>query len=138
MPLREAKSWHVYRYQNPGSNFDGKHVLALLINTREIQGVLINSNYARSEHLKRVEARVRFDFLPRPNTSLRFDHLFRGQFEEFTQSEKEKKWVVTGRARYQVLTKALSSESYLLGEAKDRLWKENLAFLNHWARRERN
>ena len=137
MPIREAKAWHIYRYQKSGSEHDGKLVLALLADAGEICGVFINSEQARSEQLRQIEVRTRLDFLPRPSASIRFDTLICGGFAEFTVSDQEKKWVVTGRTRYQVLTKAISAESRLPRAAKRRLRRENLAFLNHWAPRMR-
>ena len=136
MPIRAAKAWHVYRYQNSSSEHDGKYVLALLVDAGEIHGVFINSEYARSEQLKKIEVRLRLDFLPRPKASIRFDTLISGSFEELDVRAKEKNWVVTGRSRYQVLNKAISAESRLSRTVKRRLRQENLAFLNHWARKE--
>lgn len=138
MPIREAKPWHVYRYQNSSGEHNGKYVLALLTDAGKICAVFINSEKAKSEQLRQIEVLTRLDFLPRPSASLRFDTLICGGFEQFTVSDQERKWVVTGRTRYQVLNKALSAESRLPGKMKRRLQQENLAFLNHWARRARN
>lgn len=137
MSIREAKLWHVYRYQRSSSDHDGKYVLALLVDSGEICGVLINSEKARSEQLRKIELHLRLDFLPRPSASIRFDTLIYGSFEDFTTNKAEQNWVVTGRARYQVLAKALSAESRLSGKVKKRLRQENLPFMNHWAKRTR-
>ena len=137
MPLREAKSWRVYRYQNSDSEPDGTLILALWVENHTIHGVVIHSKPARIKPLQESEALLSLDFLPRQLASIRFDTLLSGNFEEFTMGGEEKNWVVTGRARYQVLSIALSPESLLSGKVKGHLRRENLAFLNHWARRAR-
>lgn len=137
MPIREARTWHVYRYQNPGGEHDGKLVLALLVDLGSIQGVLINSEPAKSGPFRRVEVQLRLDFLPRPSASIRFDTLICGSFEDYTTNKAERNWVVTGKERNKVLEKALSAESRLSGKVKKRLRQENLPFINHWAKRTR-
>ncbi len=136
MPIREAKAWRVYRYQKPDSEQDGKLILALLVESNTLQGVMINSKPARIKPLQEIETLLSLDFLQRQVASIRFDTLVHGSFEEFTLGGQEKNWVVTGRARYQVLNKAISAESRLSRTVKRRLRQENIAFLNHWARQE--
>ncbi len=135
MPLREAKAWRVFRYQNPDDEPDGALILALWVASDTIHGVRIHAKPARIKPLQESETLLTLDFLPRPLAYIRFDTLFSGSFEAFTSSDQEKNWVVTGRARYQVLAKALSPESRLSGRVKGLLRQENLAFLNHWAKR---
>ena len=136
MPIREAKAWRVYRYQKPDSEQDGKLILALLVESNTLQGVMINSKPARIKPLQEIETLLTLDFLQRQVASIRFDTLVHGSFEEFTLGGQAKNWVVTGRARYQVLNKAISAESRLSRTVKRRLRQENIAFLNHWARQE--
>ena len=52
MPIREAKAWRVYRYQKPDSEQDGKLILALLVESNTLQGVMINSKPARIKPLQ--------------------------------------------------------------------------------------
>ena len=135
MPLREAKAWRVFRYQNPDSEHDGKLILTLWVESDTIHGVRLHSKPARIKPLQESETLLSLDFLPRPLAYIRFDTLFSGSFEAFTSSDQERNWVVTGRTRYQVLAKALSPESRLSGHMKGLLRRKNLAFLNHWAKR---
>ena len=55
MPIREAKAWRVYRYQKPDSEQDGKLILALLVESNTLQGVMINSKPARIKPLQEIE-----------------------------------------------------------------------------------
>ena len=112
-------------------------MLALWLESDALQGVMIHSKPARNRPLREIERLLTLDFLPRPRAFIRFDRLIRASWEAFTTTEQEKKWVVTGRARYQVLVQALRPESRLPRAAKRRLLQENRAFLNHWARRMR-
>ena len=135
MALREAKAWRVYRYRESDSVSDGKLILALWVESAALQGVMIHAKPARIRPLRKIERLLTLDFLPRPRAFIRFDTLIRASWEAFTATEQEKKWVVTGRARYQVLEQALGAESRLPRAAKRRLLQENRAFLNHWAKR---
>lgn len=128
MPVRNARVWRVYRCLDPDGEEDAKLILALFVEGNTIQGVKINSKPARNEWLKGIEVRLHLDFLSRTSASIRFDKLIKCRFKHLKDLGRE--WVIEGQDRYQILIKALSSESLLSGKEKRRLRLDNNSFIN--------
>lgn len=135
MTTRMARAWRVGRFQPPGAEQDGKWLLALLEEEGDILGVFVHSRPARSPSLRECEANLSLDFLPGQRAAIRFDALVRASAAQFSVGDAQRSWVITGRARYLALAKALSPGSRLPLAAKRRLRRENIAFLNRWAKR---